>query len=445
MRIEIREKKLFKNLIKKNFDFDIDINDINSICTDSRIIERNDIFIPIKGKNKDGHQFINDVIKKGSSIIFSEVSINSSKVISVNSTKETLKDLSIQWLNFFKKPIIAITGSNGKTTTKEMIRRIFDSTNKANYTIGNYNSSIGLPVNLFNFSLSANPMILEMGANNPGEIEYLCNIAKPDFSIITNIQNAHIGNFKSIKDLIETKAAIFKNTNNDGLIFENSDDIYISDISKNFQNKIQFGFNNKKVDFFGSIKIINNKINFHINGKKIENSNINEIMAKNMLAAYSIAYTYGIDHEIIKNSFKEFNFLNGRGKHIHNKGYLIIDDTYNANIDSFKIGINSFLTINCKGKKFLVIGDMKELGNKTISYHSELGEFINNKKVDFVFGVGKDIQNTINAINNSQIYSKHFKTNQELLSVLKIQLNKGDAIYLKASRSMHFENIIGKL
>ena len=194
MRIEIREKKLFKNLIKKNFDFDIDINDINSICTDSRIIERNDIFIPIKGKNKDGHQFINDVIKKGSSIVFSEVSIDNSKVISVNSTKETLKDLSIQWLNFFKKPIIAITGSNGKTTTKEMIRRIFDSTNKANYTIGNYNSSIGLPVNLFNFSLSANPMVLEMGANNPGEIDYLCNIAKPDFSIITNIQQRWIYN-----------------------------------------------------------------------------------------------------------------------------------------------------------------------------------------------------------------------------------------------------------
>ena len=445
MRIEIKEKKLFKNLIKENFNFDININRINSICTDSRIVEKNDIFIPIKGENTDGHKFINDVIKKDASIIFSELLFNNSKVIKVNSTKETLTNLSIQWIKFFKKPIIAITGSNGKTTTKEMIRKIFGSIHKTNYTFGNYNSSVGLPINLFNFSLSSEPIVLEMGANNPGEIDYLCQIAKPDYSLITNIQNAHIGNFKSIKDLIKTKISIFKNTNCDGMIFENLDDIHISDMCQNFSNKVRFSFNDKKADFFGSMKIINNKINFHINGAKIENSNINEIMAKNMLAAYSIAYTYGIDHEIIKNEFKKFNFLNGRGNHIHNNGYLIVDDTYNANIDSFKIGIDSFLTINCKGRKFLIIGDMKELGNKTIPYHSKLGEYINNQRIDFVFGIGKDIKNTINKINNSQIYSRHFKNNKNLVSFLKIQLKKEDAIYLKASRSMHFENIIEKL
>ena len=142
----------------------------------------------------------------------------------------------------------------------------------------------------------------------------------------------------------------------------------------------------------------------------------------------------------IINRFVENNIISH-----DNNGYLIVDDTYNANIDSFKIGIDSFLTINCKGRKFLIIGDMKELGNKTISYHSELGEYINNQRIDFVFGIGKDIKNTINKINNSQIYSRHFKNNKDLVSFLKIQLKKEDAIYLKASRSMHFENIIEKL
>ena len=443
MRIKIKEKELFKNLIKKIFD--ININKVDSICTDSRMIEKNDIFIPIKGQNTDGHKFIDDVIKKDVSVIFSELQSSHHKIIKVNSTRETLKDLSIQWLNFFKKPIIAITGSNGKTTTKEMIRSILDSINKTNYTIGNYNSTIGLPMNLFNFSLSSNPMVLEMGANSPGEIDYLCKIAKPDYSIITNIQSAHIGNFKSIKDLIETKISIFKNTNSEGLIFENSDDLYISDMCKKFPNKIRFGFNDKSVDFFGTIKIIDNKINFQINGKTIHNSNINEIMAKNMLAAYSVAYTYGIEHEAIKNIFKKFNFLNGRGNHIHSKGYLIVDDTYNANIDSFKSGINSFSSINSKGRKFLIIGDMKELGDKTLSYHLKLGEFINNQKINFVFGIGSEIKNTINTINNSQIYSKHFEDKQELINFLKTELKKNDAIYLKASRSMQFEKIIEKL
>ena len=443
MRIKIKEKELFKNLIKKNFDINID--KVDSICTDSRMIEKNDIFIPIKGQNTDGHKFIDDVIKKDVSVIFSESQSSHHKIIKVNSTRETLKDLSIQWLNFFKKPIIAITGSNGKTTTKEMIRSILESINKTNYTIGNYNSTIGLPMNLFNFSLSSNPMVLEMGANSPGEIDYLCKIAKPDYSIITNIQSAHIGNFKSIKDLIETKISIFKNTNNKGFIFENSDDLYISDMCKKFPNKIRFGFNDKSVDFFGTIKIIDNKVNFQINGKTIHNSNINEIMAKNMLAAYSVAYTYGIEHKTIKNIFKKFNFLNGRGNHIHSKGYLIVDDTYNANIDSFKSGINSFASINSQGRKFLIIGDMKELGDKTLSYHLKLGEFINNQKINFVFGIGSEIKNTISTINNSQIYSKHFENKQELINFLKIELRKNDAIYLKASRSMQFEKIIEKL
>ena len=443
MRIKIKEKQLFKNLIKKNFD--ININKINSICTDSRIIKKDDIFVPVKGENTDGHNFIDDAIKGNASIIFSESFFDNNRIIQVNSIKETLRNLSIEWLKFFKKPIIAITGSNGKTTTKEMVRTIFESIKDTNCTIGNYNSSIGLPINLFNFSLSSEPIILEMGANNPGEIDYLCKIAKPDYSLITNIQNAHIGNFKSIQDLIKTKVSIFENTNHNGLIFQNSDDIHLSDICKNFSNKIRFGFNDKNVDFFGSIKIVNNKINFQINGRKIENSNINQIMAQNMLAAYSVAHTYGIDHTIIKNTLKKFNFLAGRGNHIHHKGYLIIDDTYNANIDSFRSGIKSFISISCKGRKFLIIGDMKELGDKSISYHLELGEFINNKNINFVLGVGSKIKHTINTINNSQIYSKFFKTREELIKFLKIELQKNDAIYLKASRSMHFEKIIEKL
>ena len=445
MRIEIVEKELFKNLIKRNFDFDINVDKINCFCTDSRSIKKNDIFIPIKGNQTDGHKYIKDVIKKDASIIFSEHEFNNHKIIKVNSTKDTLKNLSMQWINFFKKPIIAITGSNGKTTTKEIIRKIFESIKKTNYTSGNYNSSIGLPVSLFNFSLSAAPIVLEMGANNIGEIDYLCKIAKPDYSLITNIQNAHIGNFNSFQDLIETKGSIFRNTNDNGLIFENVDDLNISNICKKFSNKITFGFNNKNVDFLGSIKVLNNKTNFYINNQKIKNSNINIIMAKNMLAAYSIARTYGIEHQIIIDILEKINFLDGRGNHIYKKGYLIIDDTYNANPDSFKIGIDSFLDINSKGRKFLVIGDMKELGNKATSYHLELGRYINNKTIDFVFGIGKDMKHCINEINNSQIFSKIFTKNKDLIKFLKLELKPDDAIYLKASRSMQFEKIIEQI
>ena len=209
MRTQIQEKELFKTLIYKNFN--MELNNVNGVCTDSRKVEKGDIFIPIKGQQLDPHQFIPDVIEKKPSMIFSEIKFQNKNVIKVQSTKKTLKNLSSDWIKLFKKPIIAITGSNGKTTTKEMLNNIFSSIHKTNYTSGNYNSSIGLPINLFKFCLDAKVSILEMGANEPNEIDYLCQIVKPNYSLITNIQNAHIGNFNSLNELINTKISIFQN------------------------------------------------------------------------------------------------------------------------------------------------------------------------------------------------------------------------------------------
>ena len=443
MRIAIKEKELFKTLINKMFN--TNIRTINSFCVDSRQIQKNDIFLAIKGNNSDGHDFIEDAINAKASIIFSEKKYKNKKIINVHSTKEALINLAIKWINLFNKPIIAITGSNGKTTTKEMVNSIFSSIYKTNCTKGNYNSSIGLPINLFNFSFDADVIILEMGANQPNEINNLCNIVKPTYSIITNIQNAHIGNFKSLNELIKTKSAIFINKKDNGYIFENSDDKNILKISKKIKNKISFGFNNKNVDFFGLIKYKNNKIHFYINDKEIFNSKLNLIMAKNMLVAYSVASTYGIDHQIIINRLKKFNFISGRGNQIIRNGILIIDDTYNASLESFILGIDSFLALSSKRNKILVIGDMKELGSKNDEYHYKLGKHINEKLPNIVLGVGSSIKKTISKISNTKIYVKHFKTKILLLDKLKNKVQKGDAIYFKASRSMNFEKIINQL
>ena len=168
-------------------------------------------------------------------------------------------------------------------------------------------------------------------------------------------------------------------------------------------------------------------------------------MAQNMLASYSIAAFYGVKHEVIVNSFKKFNFLSGRGQHIHKHGYLIIDDTYNANLESFKIGIDSFMELSCKGKKFLIMGDMKELGKNSQKYHIDLGNYINEKYFDFVFSYGNLINNSTQQIKNKNIFCKHFDEMENLINNLKLNLNKGDAIYLKASRSMKFEHIINMI
>ena len=161
-----------------------------------------------------------------------------------------------------------------------------------------------------------------------------------------------------------------------------------------------------------------------------------------MLASYSIAHTYGISHNTILKAFKNFNFLDGRGKQIYKNGYLVVDDTYNANFESFKNGIKNFMSISSKGRKILVIGDMKELGKKNDIYHYELGQYINSQRPEFVFSLGESIQITNSQIKNNYTSLKYFSDFQSLIKELKNIITKNDAIYLKASRSMKFENIV---
>ena len=446
MRIEIKEKKLFSKLIKNKFDLNISSSKVNAICSNSKLIEENDIFIPLKGNVVDGHNYIKEAINKKASLILSEIKIDNRKIVNVGSTRGALNDLAREWLSFFKRPVIAITGSNGKTTTKELIKKIFNKNKQTNCTLGNFNSSVGLPMNLFSFSVDNHPIILEMGASQKDEIEYLCKIAKPDYSLITNIQNAHIGNFKCEVDLIETKTAIFKNTNINGFIIKNDDDKNIANYDCNVRNKINFGFKNTNVDFFGEYRVNPNGNYLTVNGKSIKNIiNLTQILAKNMLAAYSLASVYGISHDMIAEAFEEFQIPNGRGNLIKKNNYTIIDDTYNANLESFKMGIKNVSNINCIGKKYIIIGDMKELGVHSEKKHKELGKFIEKLKINYVLGFGESIQSTIDIIKNNQIFSKYFKEKNNLIFFLKKQIQKGDILYFKASRSLKFENIIKKL
>ena len=443
MRIKIKEKNLFKKIIKRNFN--TEIKNIDSFCLDSRLLEKNDIFLPIKGKNFDPHNILPDILKKKPALVFSETKINDERVVLVDSSKDILLKLAKEWMSLFNIPIIAITGSNGKTTTKEMLVEIFKSKFKINYSKGNYNSLIGLPVNTFEFSLDADYTIVEMGASKPNEINELCKIIKPDLSLITNIHEAHIGNFNSFDDLVKTKTAIFKNTDINGIIFENFDDINIKNFCKKIKNRVSFSLKNKNVDFFGLWKTEKGKKTFFINNQKIYNQNLNEIMAKNIIASYAIASSKGISHNQIIDTLKRFTFLKGRGQIIKRNGYLIVDDTYNANYESFKAGINSFMKLSHKGRKILVIGDMKELGKKAKDSHINLGNYINNKSPDIVYSFGELIAYTSKQLFDSNINTKHFKKVSKMIEDIKLNIIKGDAIYFKASRSLEFEKIINTI
>ena len=246
MRIQIANKTMFNNALTSLFP-QLLLREVNGFTIDSRLVERGDIYLPIKGENVDGHDFIPQAISNGASLVFSEQTSTEefSEVVYVDSTLDTLKELAMAYGAQVECPIIGITGSNGKTTTKELLNHVLSTHKKTMCTAGNFNSTIGLPI-----SSDEDYCILEMGASEPNEIEELCRIAKPNMGLITNISASHTENFGSIENVAKTKMALFTSLPHDGTAFINIDDNYISTFDT-LANKVTFGFNSN-TDFSGN-------------------------------------------------------------------------------------------------------------------------------------------------------------------------------------------------
>ena len=437
MRIEIKDKKKFINMFNQLYDNNA-ITNINGISIDSRKIMKDDIYFPIKGNNFDGHNFIEESLKLGASICFSKNKMNNPKIINTNSVRNEINKLCKNWMKLSQVKIIGITGSNGKTTTKNLLYHILKNQFSCSKTIGNFNSLIGLPITFLATSLNDKYCILEYGANKPNEIKFLCDVINPYFSYITNISSAHIKNFNSIDEIYQTKTYLYKSTNVNGISFINTDKILIN--KDKIKSKITtFGFNNKS-DFNASILEKNNKYYLSINNKKIFIPKQLLHLKDTILAAYVIVRSLNINNKVLEDSIKSFNLPRGRGNIINYNNYMIIDDSYNANPASVKLAIKRINNIEIKGKKILVLGDMLELGNIELEAHKEISKIINSSTLDIIITYGTLTKKThLNIIKSK--YSKHY-TNK---SKLKIELNnlicKNDLVYLKGSRSMELEKL----
>ena len=220
MRVSINNKKQFMVIFNKMFP-ENKIKNINGITIDSRKIMENDLFVPLKGAKFDGYNFINQILKIKGTIALNDRNslINNKRIIPTQSNKNTLLSLAKEWRKIINSKIISITGSNGKTTTKDLLFHILNKEYKCSKSNENFNSCIGLPLTFLNCKLNDDYTILELGANQPGEIETLCQSIKPDYSLITNISNAHIKNFRSINEIVYTKSAIFQNLSENGIAF----------------------------------------------------------------------------------------------------------------------------------------------------------------------------------------------------------------------------------
>jgi len=436
MRVQIANKTMFNKALSSLFP-QLQLSRVNGFTIDSRLVENGDVYLPLKGENVDGHDFISQAISNGASLIFSEQSTANEKdvIIYVESTIATLKSIATEYAKQIKCPIIGITGSNGKTTTKDLLNHVMSAHQKVMCTSGNYNSTIGLPISIFSITGDEDLCILEMGASEPGEIAELCNIANPTMGLITNVSVTHTENLGNIENVAKTKSALFSSLPNDGFAFINYDDKYISTFTTNAR-QVTYSFTSE-ADFYG--EYANGSLD--LNNFEISIPCTSQIMAQNILAIFSIAHSLGIIPEDIATSVNTFELPKGRGKILNHNGITIIDDTYNANLESAKAGINTLAQYFGK-RKIAIMGDMFELGEMAIEHHRELGEFISISKIDVLFATGELSQLTVNAAEN--VEAQFFLHKNELIEALIPFIQSGDVIYVKGSRAMKMETIIEK-
>jgi len=418
---------------------------IKRISINSHDIQKGDLFIGIKGEKFDGDMFASEALKKGAvaAIVASKQEALKNKIL-VKTGREALGKIAQYWKAQSKIPLVAITGSNGKTTTKEMVASIVSTHLKSKRRLlvsqGNYNNDIGLPLSLLNIKKTQKCAVVEMGMNHKGEISYLSKIARPDVAVITNIAEAHIEFFGSKKGIAKAKSEIFEGLKKSGIAIINRDDDFYSLMKNAAQTKniISFGLD-KKADVY-VYKTLKDISQIHTPKGQIDISLKlqGEHNLKNALAAIASSLALKIPLKTIKKGIEAIKPVQGRlevKKGLN--GSILIDDTYNANPESMRAAID--VLSNQEGHKILVVGDMGELGKKAAQYHASIGTYINKKKISDVVGTGPLTKHTINKCSGD---AKWFSNKKDLIKYVKSKIKKDSSVLVKGSRFMKMEEVV---
>lgn len=431
---------------------------INKIGIDSRTIDKDSLFFAIKGKNLDGHDFIKDVVeKKASVIIYSDDNIRLNYhpyqpvFIKVKNTSIALEHVAKMYKSKFTDlKTVAITGSNGKTTTKEMLASILKQKAKTLNNQGNFNNRIGVPLTVFNLTSDTKYAVFELGTSEFGEIKALTDIVTPDYAIITNIGSSHLEFFKTQENVLREKIQIIDGLNSNGTVALNIDNPYLKSIVNTISKKvITFGFTTDADIYAKNIKLdIDNPI-FDVSVKGIIETFEIPVKGKfnilNALGAISIATAMGFSINEIKQGLKTFTPPKMRMQSVKlDNGVIVINDAYNANPSSMKESISSLEQSYPNKDIILVLGDMLELGDNSEQYHREIGELINTvQSVKTVYLVGDKSKYIQDRILNKR--TKYFDNRDSLLQDLKKDLKENSLVLFKASRGIKLDIIYDKL
>lgn len=423
-----------------------------AVSKDTRTIHQGDLYVALKGDRFDGHDFIAEAASAGAvAAMVSEDVSNALPCIEVPDTRLALGALAAGWRNQFNGKVVGITGSNGKTTVKEMCRSIFAEHAGDSHVLstqGNLNNDIGLPLTLLSLREQHQYAVIEMGANHVGEIDYLTHIARPDVALVNNAGPAHIEGFGSLKNVAHAKAEIYSGLGEQGIAVINKDDRFASlwlDICAQKTCRT-FSLEDAQADVYASDlseDAAGSQFVLHVDGEveklMLPLPGIHNVM--NALAATAVCSSLGVKiHSIVK-ALEHFSAVKGR-LNIRQavNGARLIDDTYNANPQSFSAAMH--VLVNMPGSAWMVMGDMAELGSDSKELHRALGEQAKRLGVNRLFATGIHSRE---AVRGFGVGAQWFAEQSLLIDALRSELNAGVVVLVKGSRSMAMENVVNAL
>ncbi|MGZ5012920.1 MAG: UDP-N-acetylmuramoyl-tripeptide--D-alanyl-D-alanine ligase [Methylobacter sp.] len=425
---------------------------ISSVSIDTRAIKPGQLYIAIKGHNFDGNEFVEEAAQAGAvgAIVHEGIATTIPHIV-VDDTRLALAELAGAWRKKATVLVVGITGSNGKTTVKEMVAAILNVNGKTLFTQGNLNNEIGVPLTLLGLNEQHRYAAIEMGANHPGEIEYSSQYAQADVVIITNVGAAHIEGFGSVDGVAKAKGEIIQTLKQDGVAVLNRDDVYFDywQSTAGTRKVMSFGINERADVTAHAIKAEIVDHAFATTFKLVAPEGALTVQLKlagrhnvvNALAAATACLALGIGLKQIQQGLESVKPVTGRLQSLISRlGNIVIDDTYNANSASLIAGLD--VLANCEGKHWLVLGAFGELGPESSKIHEQMGEVIKSSGVARLLAVGSDARNTVKAFGEGATF---FDTQNDLIEVLKQELKGDEAILIKGSRAQRMENVVAAL
>ena len=423
-------------------------DEINFFSQDSRQMTNGGMYIPLKGERFDGHNFIESAFQTGAQAIISEKDVNYEDkiVIKVKDTYQALKDMASYLRSHRLVKVVGVTGSVGKTSTRDMVYSVVKQKYKTLKTEGNYNNEIGLPLTILRYH-DEEVLVLEMGMNHLQEMSRLSMIARPDIACITNVGTAHIGELGSRENILKAKLEITDGMKEGSTLIINQDNDMLQTVKLPHLNVVRVGKGKEASIQASHIVLEETKSSFEVEyqGKKeiIEVPVQGEHNISNALIAIAVGIELNISLEDIKKGIQEFKLTKNRMDILEKNHKTVIDGTYNASVDSMKSSID--VLANYKKRKVAILADMLELGDYSQQLHEEVGSYVASKGIDILVCVGKEAKYIYQKAKESMKDVYYFESNQEVIARLDELLKEDDVILVKGSHSMNLKEVVEKI